>query len=249
MLRILKSIIHGCLVFIGGCTASQPPSPPAPSSPFIRESIQRLFSEHDVVASWEGSALSFPDLSHTLEPVIVSETYPASSTVAIQLDIRLTLGSGEYVLESFGGFGTTRAEAERDAIQNFAANSFHVLLAAFFNHSQTDQVTVESWIIGDTEYDVVLGNIGMRGQFPLSGEGTPDWFIAAEQDLKRQPMEQGIHWIRLYYAQFDNQPSAVEALLDNDTWQPLQSTLSAYEWPKSQDFYSVRIFLVLKPRS
>jgi hypothetical protein len=38
---------------------------------------------------------------------------------------------------------------------------------------------------------------------------------------------------------------ACEVLLDNDVWEEVQTEMAAVNWPCGQEFYSVRVFLVI----
>ena len=39
-----------------------------------------------------------------------------------------------------------------------------------------------------------------------------------------------------------------EVLLDNEVWNEMQAEMAAVDWPSGQDFYSVRVFLVVQDK-
>src|SRR5262249_8796109 len=135
--------------------------------------------------------------------------------------------------------------AVNDAFGNFAANSFHVLLAAFLKPTD-DQVSKEIWTIGGKQWQVTIGNVGVKGKPPVQRERMNAWFKPFEEKIKSKLFAPGTHWIRLYYAQMQNRVLACEVLLDNAQWGEMQKEMAAIDWPGGEDFYSVRVFLVMQ---
>jgi hypothetical protein len=41
---------------------------------------------------------------------------------------------------------------------------------------------------------------------------------------------------------------ACEILLDNEVWEEMQAEMAAIDWPCGQEFYSVRLFLVIQDK-
>ncbi|WP_145173904.1 DUF6348 family protein [Gimesia aquarii] len=72
------------------------------------------------------------------------------------------------------------------------------------------------------------------------------WLPIVKRTIEASDLSSGTHWFRCYYAQFDNKPSAIEVLLDNNDWVPIIETISDIDWPASNDFYSVRVFAVIQ---
>ena len=99
------------------------------------------------------------DCLPALSATVVSENQLPNG-YSLQLDIRVALGSSAVIIESFGGIGDNRDEAVADAVANFAANSLHTLLAAFYGQVD-DQVMVEMWEIGAVVWRVNIGGYGI----------------------------------------------------------------------------------------
>src|SRR6266540_2237247 len=165
--------------------------------------------------------------------------------MSVQLDVRLEIPPGRTIVESFAGLGETREKAVADALHNFTANSFHVLLAAFFR-SDDQQVSQEAWVVGGRTSRVTIGNVGVRGKPPVQGDQLVGWFKRFEEKLKEKHLRPGTHWVRLYYGQMQGRPMAFEVLLNNDVWEEMQSEMAAVDWPSGEEFYSVRVFLVIQ---
>jgi hypothetical protein len=165
--------------------------------------------------------------------------------LTIQLDVRFSFATNQTIIESFAGIGQTRDEAFNDAVQNFAANSLHVLLATFLNENDKE-VTVEEWSIAGKRKVVTIGKVGIRGKPPVQGEELVKWFGCFEEKIKNSRLADGTHWVRLYYGQIDHKSLTCEVLLDNEHWSEMQTEMAAFAWPTGPDFYSVRIFLIIR---
>src|SRR6266849_4272136 len=210
----------------------------------VNEILLELFQRHGLDALPEEEWVTFPDRNWKATASIVKETEQQTGK-SVQLDVRLEIAPGRTIIESFGGVGETRGKAVADALRNFTANSFHVLLAAFFR-SDDPQVLQEEWVVGGRTSRVTIGGVGVRGKPPVQGERLVGWFKHFEDKLKETDLRPETHWVRLYYAQMQGKAMACEVLLDNDVWEDMQSEMAAIDWPSGDEFYSVRVFLVIQ---
>lgn len=162
----------------------------------------------------------------------------------LQLDIRV-LFPGMRIVESFGGRGRDKRSALVDAFANFANNSLHVILAAFWN-PEDNQVTTQMWEIGGNSWRAVIGNCGFR-TFGFEGPVTlPDTVYSdlVERVQTRVQAEPGqIHWFRFYYANYGEEP-VYEVLFDNDPWPEAQDAMALLPWDTTR-LYSARGFTIL----
>jgi hypothetical protein len=226
-------------------SASQPP-PNVRGDSTINPLLVKLLRGHGLDATTRDGWV-FVEERPFICGAIAREMQPTSTVRSIQIDIYLRVGPDRILVESFGGFGATLDEATADGIRNFVANSFHVLLAAFYR-DHDDQVETEHWDVNGQPRRVIVGNMGIRGTPPNPGEPLIEWFIALENQIKVSSLPGGTHWVRCYYAQMQNQPIAVEVLLDNDEWDVVQSEMAKFSWPNGEDFYSVRVFLIIQDK-
>lgn len=210
--------------------------------PNINESLLELFRAHGVEAVPQDEWVAFPDRQMKANAAIVSERKQRNG-MSVQLDVQLEIAPRRTIIESFAGVGNTLEKAVADAIANFTANSFHVLLAAFFQPDD-QQVTKEEWTIGGRK-SRVTGNVGVRGKLPLEGEPMFAWFKRFWESIRQQQLRPGTHWARLYYGQAKSKMLACEVLLDNLVWDAVAAQMAAVDWPPADDFYSVRVFLVM----
>ena len=172
--------------------------------------------------------------------------------VVVQVDICVEIEcDGRAIFESFVGWGQSPPEAVSQAMNCFSIDCFHVLLAALFDKVDEQQVEIQEWEIAGTPRQVTIGPLRTRGKAPVHAEQGQklteclDWLRTA---LKRHAFSRGIHWARFFYAQEAGRLISCEALRDNETWQELESEMAELEWPVSEEFYSVRNFLIIKDR-
>jgi hypothetical protein len=207
--------------------------------------LLELFRRHDIDAVPADIWVVFPGRPMRANTEVVKERKHQLGW-SVQLDVRIEIEPGRTIVESFAGLGETTDQALADAQHNFAVNSFHVILAAFFN-PEDEQVTREEWIVGGSNRVVTIGNIGVRGTLP-EGKSAAAWFEQFEEKLKSKPLGPGLHWVRLYYGQRQRKTMACEVLLDNEPWEELQAEMAAIDWPPGEAFYGVRLFLVIQDR-
>jgi len=206
--------------------------------------LQEAFRAHGVEAIAEGDWVVFPRHDLRASAAVVRES-PNPAGVSVQFDVRLALGPERTLVESFGGVGANREEAAKEARQNFLLNSFHVLFAAFFAPGDP-QVTEVEWTVGGVKKRVTLGNIGVRGKLPAQGAAAATWLELLAEQIQGRKLPDGIHWVRLYYAQMGSRSLTCEVLLDNEPWEEVRVPMAAFDWPRGEAFYSVRLFLVLQ---
>ncbi len=64
--------------------------------------------------------------------------------------------------------------------------------------------------------------------------------------MQKLKLSEGNHWIRLFFAQQENQTSVCEVLLNNEYCTPLQQKAEGFDWNKQEEYYSIRVFMILK---
>ena len=211
--------------------------------PLISEFLQKLFQQHGVDAVVEDDWIVFPQYGRRANGDFCN--LRDGQIKSVQLDVRVEAMCGRLLIESCAGLGASPDEAKRDALAAFTRNAFHVILAAFFRpHEEDDQVERETWIIGGKSRNITLGSCITHGKPPKPYP--QEWLPYLQRKLVEQPLADGTHWLRIYYAQSDDKTMACEALLDNEEWLPVQQAMASFDWPKSENFYSLRLFLAIQ---
>jgi len=205
--------------------------------------IRQLFRQHGVDARADGGEwILLPDLRRLRSQIHQREAHQGVATV--QLDLLLELSPERTLVEAFAGVGELPAAAVFDALENFRVGSLHVFLAAFCGQ-KTEQVDIEEWTIRGQKRRVVLGPVGVRGAPPVEGKDLVAPVRTFEEFVRGAEFGPGIHWLRLFYAQQQGNMLACEVLRDNDIWIAAQAAAAAADWAPGEEFYSVRLFVMI----
>ncbi|QHT65566.1 hypothetical protein GXP67_02245 [Rhodocytophaga rosea] len=178
----------------------------------------------------------------TIDSQVNFQEYPQG--VASQLDV-LVETPDQQIVECFGDIGETKQQARQNNIKNFCRNSFHPLIACFFDYPIQD-INVETWQIDSQTYQVYIGNYGTKSNAGVV-KGIPDTlFSQLENYIKQIPFNQSYHWIRWYIRYNQGVVDPIEFLIDNQPDEGGSKVIEAIQWPRSDGYYSVRQFILLK---
>lgn len=164
-----------------------------------------------------------------------------------RLDVHVLIDQNIMIEESFAGIGEG-ISGLKDGFQNFAVNSLHVLLAAFWEVDDPEQVLTEDWKFGSKEYKVFIGNFGTRATDGVHPGVPEDTFSFIENALKKMELSEDVHWVRTFFCNI-GKDRIYESLLDNENWKAGEKALKKVNWPESEGYYSVRNFIVLRKNS
>ncbi len=178
-------------------------------------------------------------------PAIRATWFPRENTGRFDVDVLVR--DGVILQECFAGFGAANVGIA-DGLQNFCTNSFHVLLAAFWDKNDPDQVTTERWLVGNKPYKAYIGNFGTRGSKDAEPSIPDGLFESIEKTVKLESLDHDCHWIRHFFCDVKGDQT-FEVLLDNEHWQNGRESLMSLDWQKSGGYYSVRNFIVLRADS
>ena len=163
----------------------------------------------------------------------------------VETEFRIKLASGKEVVEFVAGMGTTKEEAIQDTLANFMLTTFHVVYMAFINPDDP-HMTAKQLDIQGRKRDVILGDMYMRG-----GPGSNELDInslrpAIEASLSKTQFAEGAHWLKIVYGQSKGKPLTVSVTIDNQEDRPLTDRISSLAWPRSDDYYLFKQFIVIK---
>ena len=177
-------------------------------------------------------------------PLICMTWYPKPEQKSGVLQIDVQLDENTCMQECFGGFGEGE-EGLNDGIHNFCVNSLHVMLAALWEVNDPEQVETEEWIIGSETYSAYIGPYGSRGYKGVH-PGIPDnAFKVIESTIKKTNLSGKFNWFRNYFCNVNRDSKVYESLFNNDEWPLGIKALKNIDWAESDNFYSVRNFIIL----
>ncbi len=166
-----------------------------------------------------------------------------------QLNVEIVLPDERRVVECFAGMGETVEQQQKDALQNFLVSSFHVLLAAFWQRVETDQVEVQRFTHAGEQWVAYIGGFSQRRSAGVDAKLPKDYLDKILIALRGMPLTHGAHWCRTFFCNIGTQQRIYEALLDNAQWAEGEAMMQALEWGAADGFYSIRNFLVVRNRA
>jgi len=175
-------------------------------------------------------------------PAIRAHWY--SQDKSTRLDVEVLVGKGRIIQECFAGMDTGRSGFV-DALNNFMVNSLHVLLAAFWEIRDEQQVLIEDWRVGGRPFTAYIGNFGRRATAGVHVDVPENLFDTLRHGICHENLSGDIHWFRTFFCNHAGQ-HAYESLRDNEPWEAGLAGLKRIAWPESDGYYSFRNFIVLR---
>ena len=172
--------------------------------------------------------------------------YPTATETTGQLTIEVFINSEMIMVESFAGLGESEQEKLKNAFSSFIHHDFTVLLLSIWNRDSSS-IIKEHWKIGDKSYEVYIGNQGVINYDKAYSLEVPKSYKEQVKTLiSDESLDKAFHWCTFFYANLNGLDSASEVLKDNVKWIKAESVLSSLSWKRSNHYYAVRQFVVLK---
>lgn len=204
----------------------------------LENELSELMSAHGVEFHVESEWI-FP---FSKLPAIRASWFPRENSGLLEVEV--LLDDKRIINECFAGIGSGR-EGIQDALQNFCVNSFHVLLASLWDLSDPDQVMTEQWTFEGKAYTAFIGNFGTRGSKEADAEIPQDLFEVIEKAIKSESLAEGLSWFRCFFCDVSG-VQTFESLKNNEVWEAGISALKTLPWAKTNGYYSVRNFIVIR---
>ncbi|PIQ26559.1 hypothetical protein COW36_01665 [bacterium (Candidatus Blackallbacteria) CG17_big_fil_post_rev_8_21_14_2_50_48_46] len=176
------------------------------------------------------------------------ENFPQQSEkTLLQLNIEISFGLQERIIQNFVGLGTDKESAIDDALNYFKRASLPVLNAAFWPHSvHQDTIKQETWPLAEKNWEVCIGDLSCR-VFGEEEDLLPEGILPAlKKGIQNLSLTGQRHWVNLLYTHNQDENIHFEVHLDNQFSPELKNDLGNIEWKKSDQFYSLKLFLILK---
>ena len=162
----------------------------------------------------------------------------------VETEFRITLANGSQIVEFVAGTGSTEDEAINSSVVNFILSTFHVVYKSFLNANDPHQV-IKELTIGGKPRQVAFGDVYMLG------EKGADLNLDAirpgiEQALSELPLSDEPHWLKTVYGQHKKAPTIVAVTLDNEDALALTEKIKNLDWPKQDEFYMAKQFIVIQ---
>lgn len=187
----------------------------------------------------------------------VNETFPGitgqvfemeryEDSVVIQVDVHILLPE-QTIIESFIGHASSIEEGMVEALEQFEVNVLHVLIGAFWENAKKVEngVGFEEWNINGHRWQAVVGNYGYKGNLPIEEIVLDEMFDTIKEEIECLPLDKDIYSIRSVYTNVGDGRKVSEALLNNEEFTTLESSLAKLPWRELEEYYSVRNLILL----
>ena len=210
----------------------------------VNAQLQALFNGHGVATiPLEQKFLLVAKQLALVASTVSKQEFP--SGISSRLDVSVTI-KDRAIIESFGDVGDTAEIALANNLQNFARNSLHIIIGALQGVEQDEQFAVEQWQINGNAWKAYIGNYGVKtiGNQPIHIPA--DLFPQIEHIIQALPLSKEFHWFRFFFSCNNAKISAAEFLYDNNVFGEAIEELINLDWQLTDNFYSVRLFLMLR---
>ena len=172
--------------------------------------------------------------------------YPTATETTGQLTIELFINSEMIMVESFAGLGESEKEKLKNAFASFIHHDFSILLSSLWG-KEIGSTQKELWSIGEQEYEVYSGEQGVINYDKEKKLEIPKSYSQTiKQLITQEPLDKEFHWFTFFYANLNGLDSSAEVLKDNIKWIAGENSVTVLSWKRSNHYYAVRQFLILK---
>lgn len=163
----------------------------------------------------------------------------------VEMEFTIQLPSKRQITEFVAGAGDTEEQAINDCMLNFTLTTFHVVYGAFINAADPHTIVKKVEINGQNR-DVIMGDLYLRGSADSENIDLSAMRPRLQDALSDSRLTPEAHWIKIVYGQMEGKPITVSATLDNEEHQALTDLVTQLPWPRSEGFYMVKQFIVIK---
>ena len=173
------------------------------------------------------------------------ESSQHSNGATAELEFRIRLPDDREIVEYVAGSGASPEKAENSAKLNFVLTTFHLIYGGFLNPKDS-HYTEDSITNNGQRRLLALGDTMTLGQ---TTNDSPDMFPLRDSFRKivsAQPFSPQTHWIKIVYANHHSRTKLCSVTLDNEESPVLTEAFQNLPWPKHEEFYMVKQFIIVK---
>ena len=122
----------------------------------------------------------------------------------------------------------------------------HIIVGVLQDVQEDEQIDIERWEVNQHVWKVYAGNYGLKSIENQSVHIPVELYTRIKSIIHRLPLRREYHWFRFFFSCNNSQISAAEFLYDNEVLSEAEEELTSLDWQLTADFYSVRLFLILR---
>ena len=163
-----------------------------------------------------------------------------------QLTIELFINSEMIIVESFSGQGDSNEERLKQAFASFVYHDFAIFLEAVWG-KKSNKIESEIWEIGEDKFMVYIGNQGIINYDKTKELTLPNSSANRIKEIVlNEPLNREFNWFTFFYANLNGLDNYAEILKDNQKLITSAKSFKKLNWQRSNHYYAVRQFLLLK---
>jgi len=227
-------------------TAASPPPSELPRSSAAETAIADLFKAHGekgVVTGPDGVGI---EGNATRIRAAIYGSKPQGSGFVVETEFRIHLPSGDEIVEYVAGVGDTEKKAIDDTLVNFALTTFHPIYKCFVNPADKHQPLHAIILRDGQKREVAMGDILLRGGASKPPMDLNSLRPGIQTEIAKLPLAGGPHWVKIVYGQSKSTPMTVSVTLDNSEHEGLTKAIKALDWPRRDEVYIAKEFIVIK---
>ena len=209
----------------------------------VNTQISELLNAHGYKSTIVDNKI-VPDFKERVE--IESWITPTVSNNGVQtrLDVGVKFDNGQELFEAFGDVGVDLNNAIKNNLENFSRCTLHVLTGAL--NDTVDHIERERWDISGDLYDVYIGDFNMKSTNDFQPQFPQELFPQIEKSITAYRLNEKYYFVRFFFAQMNYEVIATEFMINNVNLPEQEEKLRNLDWEGSDEFYSVRNFIILK---
>lgn len=163
-----------------------------------------------------------------------------------KLVVNASLEDGRVLSQIAFGAGVREEIAIKNAFATFETPDLHVLARTLFGSCpHADLVSERVWTINGVPRKVIGGAI--QPEMPEELQPNFDWFQDLVAAVLKSPLDNRLHWIRLWYCQKHGEPTTCSLKLDNEHWVEFEQQMPNWKFKRENGIYRMRMFMTVLP--
>ncbi|GAB3745346.1 hypothetical protein GCM10027594_23950 [Hymenobacter agri] len=206
--------------------------------------LQALFNSHgiDTIPLEKKFMLVSKQLA-LVESRITYQEFP--NNISSQLDVSIIINK-RVIIECFGDVSDTLESAVEYNLRNFAKNSLHVIIGALQDLSKNEQLNIAQWVINGHSWKIYHSNYGIKAAGNKPVYIPAELFNRIETIISSLALTEEYHWFRFFFCCSNSKIYATEFLYDNENFSEAEQDLLNLDWELTPEYYSIRLFLILR---
>jgi hypothetical protein len=202
----------------------------------------KAHGEKDVVSLSEGVSVAGSPVRFSARTYGVDHEGKSST---VEIEFTTLLPDKRTVVDYVAGWDEDIKSAKADAIANFTLTTLHVLCSALIN-DKDPHLRPQMHNVGGKPRAFYIGGWGIRTQSPIERAALERLSRHVVDCIIGAGLDDQMHWVKVVYGQNKGKLIVSEATFDNFLDKRMTAAVNKGPWPKKDDFYMLKLFVLVK---